>query len=171
MTVDIRKNSVMLKIRIIGDQVLRDHANEVTAFDEKLKNLSEEMIAVMHASDGIGLAAPQVGISKRLLVTDISPVEKEYGPMVFVNPVVLESTGEVTLEEGCLSIPGIREDVSRPEEILLKYHSIDGEEMIEKFTGWMARVLQHEIDHLEGVLFIDHLTPLKQKVILNNFSS
>lgn len=160
----------MLNIRIIGDQVLREDAEEVTEFDEKLKRLTEEMIEIMHASDGIGLAAPQVGLSKRLLVTDITPVEKESEPMVFINPVILESTGEIVLEEGCLSIPGIREEVTRPEEILLKYQTVEGIEKSEKFTGWMARVLQHEIDHLDGVLFIDHLSPLKQKVILNNFS-
>ena len=160
----------MLKIRLIGDQILREHAEEVKEFDEKLKNLSDEMLAIMNASDGIGLAAPQVGLSKRLLVTDIAPLDKEFGPMVFVNPVILEATGETILEEGCLSIPGIREEVTRPEEILLKYQSVEGEEIIEKFTGWIARVLQHEIDHLDGILFIDHLSPLKQKVILNNLS-
>jgi peptide deformylase len=161
----------MLKIRIIGDQVLRDSAEEVTEFDAKLKNLTEEMIELMHASDGIGLAAPQVGISKRLLVTDISPVEKESEPMVFINPVILESTGEIVLEEGCLSIPGVREEITRPEEVLLNYQTVEGCEKSEKFEGWMARVLQHEIDHLDGVLFIDHLSSLKQKVILNNFSA
>jgi peptide deformylase len=160
----------MLKIRIIGEQVLRESAEEVTEFDEKLKLLSDEMIEIMHASDGIGLAAPQVGISKRLLVTDISPVEKDSEPMVFINPVILESTGEIILEEGCLSIPGVREEVARPEEILLKYQTVEGREKSDKFEGWMARVLQHEVDHLDGVLFIDYLSPLKQKVILNNFS-
>jgi peptide deformylase len=160
----------MLKIRIIGDQVLRENAEQVTEFDEKLKYLTEEMIEIMHASEGIGLAAPQVGKSKRLLVTDITPVEKESEPMVFINPVILESTGEIVLEEGCLSVPGIREEVTRPEEILLKYQTVEGIEKSERFDGWMARVLQHEIDHLDGVLFIDHLSPLKQKVILNNFS-
>jgi peptide deformylase len=129
------------------------------------------MINIMHDSDGIGLAAPQVGISKRLLVTDISPIDKEFGAMIFVNPVILKSSGEVSLEEGCLSIPGIREEVIRPEEILLKYQTIEGEEKVEAYSGWMARVLQHEIDHLDGVLFIDHLSPIKQKLILNTFAS
>jgi peptide deformylase len=155
----------------MGDNVLRQKAKEIQIFDEKLKNLSEEMIDIMHNSDGIGLAAPQVGISIRMLVTDISPVEKGFSEMVFVNPVILENWGNCTLEEGCLSIPGIREEVERPEEILLKYQTIDGEEKTEKFNGWMARVLQHEIDHLEGVLFVDYLSPVKQKLVMNQYSN
>ena len=91
--------------------------------------------------------------------------------MVFVNPIILETWGECTLEEGCLSIPGIREEVERPKEILLKYQTIDGEEKSEKFNGWMARVLQHEIDHLEGVLFVDYLSPVKQKLVMNQYSN
>ncbi len=160
----------MLRIRIIGDNILREKAEEVTEFDDQLKSLIDEMIETMHESDGIGLAAPQVGISKRLLVTDVTPVEAGNGPMAFINPVILESTGEVELEEGCLSIPGVRENVNRPEEILLKYQSVKGEAKTEKFTGWMSRVLQHEIDHLDGILFIDHLGMVKRKLILANLA-
>ena len=159
----------MLKIRIIGDDVLRREARPVDEFDEQLRQLSNEMIDIMHRSDGIGLAAPQVGISKRLLVTDISPIEKDSTPKAFVNPVILESQGECTLEEGCLSIPEVREDVTRPERILLKYQTVEGETITESYDGWMARVLQHEIDHLDGVLFIDHLTPVKQKIVTSRF--
>jgi peptide deformylase len=161
----------MLRIRIIGDQVLREDAQDVDEFDQKLSQMAHEMINIMHDSDGIGLAAPQVGISKRFLVTDTSPIDKEFSAMIFINPVILKSSGEVSLEEGCLSIPGIREEVIRPEEILLKYQTIEGEEKVEIYSGWMARVLQHEIDHLDGVLFIDHLSPIKQKLILNSFAS
>jgi peptide deformylase len=160
----------MLKIRIIGDEVLRQVATDVEEFDENLARLGEEMIEVMHDSDGIGLAAPQVGISKRILVIDISPIDKEAKPQVFVNPVIMEAVGECTLEEGCLSIPDVRENVSRPEEILLKYQSVAGEIQSEKFNGWTARVLQHEIDHLNGVLFVDYLSPIKRKLISRQFS-
>ncbi len=160
----------MLKIKIIGDEVLRQTAMEVEEFDDELSRLSEEMIEVMHNSDGIGLAAPQVGISQRLIVTDTAPVDEESGPMVFVNPVVVESMGESILEEGCLSIPGVREDVTRSEEILLKYQGVEGETKTEKFSSWMARVLQHEIDHLDGVLFVDYLSPVKRKLIASQFS-
>ncbi|MCK5032771.1 MAG: peptide deformylase, partial [Calditrichia bacterium] len=117
-----------MKIRVMGDNVLRQKATEIQTFDEKLKNLSKEMIDLMHNSEGIGLAAPQVGLSIRFLVLDVSPVEKGYSQMAFVNPVILETWGESILEEGCLSIPGIREEVERPEEILIKYQTIDGEE-------------------------------------------
>jgi peptide deformylase len=159
-----------LKIRTIGDEILRKIASDVEEFDEKLIRLGEEMVDFMHDSDGIGLAAPQVGISKRMLVADVSPIEKETGPMVFVNPVIIESMGECTLEEGCLSIPDVREDVTRPEEILLKYNALTGDAKTEKFSGWMARVLQHEIDHLDGVLFVDYLSPIKKKLIATRFS-
>jgi peptide deformylase len=159
-----------VRIRIIGDEILRQAASNVVDFDEKLVRLAEEMIDFMHDSDGIGLAAPQIGISKRILVADISPLEKEAGPMAFVNPVILESMGECTLEEGCLSIPEVREDVTRPEEILLKYHTPTGELKTENFSGWMSRVLQHEIDHLNGVLFVDYLSPIKKKLIAGRIS-
>jgi len=159
-----------LKIRIIGDDVLRQTATEVAEFDEKLVRLGEEMINFMHDSDGIGLAAPQVGISKRILVIDISPLEKEAEPMVFVNPVILESMGECTLEEGCLSVPEVREDVTRPEDIILKYNTPTGDSKTETFSGWMSRVLQHEIDHLNGVLFVDYLSPIKKKLIAGRIS-
>lgn len=161
----------ILKIRIIGDNVLREVATDVDEFDEKLIRLTEDMVQVMHDSDGIGLAAPQVGISKRILVTDISPIDKEAGPAVFINPEILESNGECTLEEGCLSIPEVRESVSRPEEILLKYQTVSGEARQETYDGWMARVLQHEIDHLNGILFVDYLSPVKRKLIARQFTA
>ncbi len=157
-----------MRIRLIGDDVLRDKAEEVTLFDDQLKTLVDDMIETMHESDGIGLAAPQVGISQRILVTDVSPVESGFGPQAFINPVILETEGEAELEEGCLSIPGVRENVTRPEEILLKFQTVEGEDRTEKYTGWMSRVLQHEIDHLDGILFIDHLGMVKRKLILAN---
>ena len=159
-----------MKINLIGDEILRQLASDVEEFDDNLVRFSEDMIDFMHDSDGIGLAAPQVGISKRILVTDISPIEKDAEPMVFVNPVILESTGECTLEEGCLSIPEVREDVTRPEEILLKYYSPTGEMKTENFSGWISRVLQHEIDHLNGILFVDYLSPVKKKLVAARIS-
>jgi len=160
----------MLKLRYIGDEILRQPATDVDSFDSDLEGLVGDMMQLMHESDGIGLAAPQVGISKRLLVVDISSMEEESQPAAFINPVIIESSGESTLEEGCLSIPGVRENVTRPEKIILKYQTPSGEKMSEPFDGWMARVLQHEIDHLNGILFIDHLSPIKQKLVLNSLS-
>lgn len=158
----------MYRIRIVGDDVLRRVAKDVSRFDEGLKSMAAEMLNLMVAADGIGLAAPQVGISKRLIVTDISKVNNKFGAMVFVNPVILELKGEIKMEEGCLSVPGVREDVLRPEKILLKYQTLEGEQKTEEFDDLMARVIQHEIDHLDGVLFIDYLSPLKQKLVLKN---
>lgn len=161
----------MMRIRIIGDDVLREQTREVTEFDDKLNDLIENMIDTMHEADGIGLAAPQVGLSLRMLVTDISGVEKEGKPEAFINPYIRESFGEVVLEEGCLSIPGIREEVTRPEEIVLEYQDATGAKKKEQFSGWMARVLQHEIDHLDGVLFVDHLSPIKKKLVANQLTA
>jgi len=160
----------MPSIRVIGDEVLREVAKEVTEFDDKLKNLANEMIDIMHDSEGIGLAAPQIAISIQLLVINISSLEKGSEPRIFVNPEIIESWGEATRSEGCLSIPGVQEEITRPEEILLKYNDVSGEQLTEKFDGWMSRVLQHEIDHLKGILFIDYLSPIKQKLVLNQFS-
>jgi peptide deformylase len=161
----------MLRIRIIGDDVLREDAEKVTEFDDDLKRITDEMIETMHDNDGIGLAAPQVGISKRFLVTDITEIDPKYGPMVFINPEIIDSDGEVTMEEGCLSIPDIRESVSRPKEITLRYQTLSGEEKTEVFDDWMARVLQHEIDHLNGILFTDYLSPVKQKLLFADFQA
>ncbi len=161
----------MLSIKIIGDDVLRKIADTITEFDENLKQLADDMIETMHENDGIGLAAPQVGISKRMLVTDVSDIDSNIGPMVFINPEIIDSNGEVTLEEGCLSIPNIRESVTRPEEITLRYQNLDGEEKTEVFTDWLSRVIQHEIDHLEGILFTDYLSPVKQKLLFAEFQA
>jgi peptide deformylase len=160
----------MMKLRIIGDEVLRQVATAVTDFDENLAHLVDEMIDTMHSAEGIGLAAPQVGISRRLLVIDISPIDEKSGPRAFINPVIMEATGECQLEEGCLSIPDVRENVTRPERILLRYQTVTGEMESESFDGWMARVLQHEIDHLNGVLFVDYLSPVKKKLISRQFA-
>ncbi len=161
----------MLSIKFIGDDVLRKTSEIVTVFDESLKRLADEMIETMHANDGIGLAAPQVGISKRLLVTDVTEIDANAQPSVFVNPEIIDSEGEVTLEEGCLSIPDIRESVTRPEQITLRYQTIDGEEKTEVFSDWMSRVIQHEIDHLNGILFTDYLSPVKQKLLFADYQS
>ena len=160
----------MYDVRIIGDDVLRKQALPVTEFDELLARIAEGMLETMHIKDGIGLAAPQVGISQRLIVVDISPIEKSAEAMIFVNPEIVGSWGEVVLEEGCLSIPGINEEVTRPEEIGLKYYTLDGKEKTVEYNGWMARVVQHEVDHLNGILFVDYLSTLKRKLVASKLS-
>ena len=160
----------MYEIKIIGDDILRREASAVTTFDEQLSRIAEGMLDTMHNKDGIGLAAPQVGISKRLIVVDISPIDKSAEALVFVNPEIVRSRGEVTMEEGCLSIPGVNEEVSRSEEIELKYYTLSGVKKRAAYDGWMARVIQHEIDHLNGILFIDYLSPLKRKLVSSKLS-
>ncbi len=160
-----------MRIRIVGDEVLREKAAGIEKFDEELKQLVEEMFDTMHEADGIGLAAPQVGLSIRLLVTDTSELEKGTQPTAFINPQIVASEGESTFEEGCLSIPGVREEVTRPEKITLEYQTVDGVKKKEDFEGWQARVLQHEIDHLDGVLFIDYLSPVKKKLIASQLTA
>jgi peptide deformylase len=156
----------MYKIRYIGDHFLRRQSEQITQFNTNLRKLINDMTDVMHREDGIGLAAPQIGIDKRIIVIDISSIEKEEKPRVFINPKIIQSSGESTVEEGCLSIPGVREDVARPEHIQLTYQNDEGELSTEEYDGWLARVLQHEIDHLDGILFVDHITPLKRQMLV-----
>ena len=157
----------MFKIRLIGDPVLREKTDIVTHFNDKLKTIVEQMVEFMHIEDGIGLAAPQVGLRDRIIVVDISPIEEEETPRAFINPQILWAEGESVVEEGCLSIPGVREDVKRPERIKLSYQDVDGKHHEEEYDGWLARVLQHEIDHLNGILFVDLISPVKRQLLIN----
>lgn len=152
-------------IRIIGDPVLRRRAEEVTEFGPALQELAYEMYETMIDADGIGLAGPQVGLLKRFLVIGIPGDDDELQLSAFVNPRVLDSEGRCTMEEGCLSIPEIREDVERAERIRLAWQTVDGVEREQWFEGLEARVLQHEIDHLEGVLFVDRVSPARRSTL------
>jgi len=156
------------KIRYIGDPVLRKVTAPITEFDEDLKKFARDMIEVMHVEDGIGLAAPQIGISKQIIAVDASELVEDEYPRVFINPEILESSGEWVVEEGCLSIPGVREEVKRPEKILLKFQDETGELFTEEFSGWLSRILQHEIDHLNGILFIDRISPVRRNLLIVN---
>ena len=161
-----KKGFRMYKIRIIGDSILRKKTIDIVKFDENLRVIINEMIDTMHKEDGIGLAAPQVGLDKSLLVIDISGIDENEKPLAFINPIITETSGEVLYEEGCLSIPGVREEVLRPEEITLKYQDENGKKYTEIFAGWKARVLQHEIDHLNGILFVDRISPVKKQLLM-----
>lgn len=157
----------MFKLRFIGDPILRRETKKVETFGDSLAMFIENMVETMHNEEGIGLAAPQIGHSKKILVIDISGIEDEEfnQPRTFINPEIKEYWGESVVEEGCLSIPGIREDVTRPAAINVKYQDETGKQFTENFEGWMARVLQHEIDHINGILFLDLLSPLKRKLL------
>ncbi|MDX2129419.1 MAG: peptide deformylase [Chloroherpetonaceae bacterium] len=149
----------ILPIYTYGDQVLKKTAKPLKGVDAKTRKLITDMFETMEQASGIGLAAPQVGVSIRLLVIDVSIIEKyeEIPPMVFINPQILEADGLFTMEEGCLSIPGVRETVTRPDRIKLKYRDENFNEHIEEFDGLVSRVIQHELDHLNGELFVEKL--------------
>jgi len=148
-------------IRVFGDPVLRQRAAEVTEIDAKVVRLAEDMIATMQEAPGIGLAANQVGVLKRLFVFDIGD-----GPHVVVNPVISDHRGEWVFEEGCLSIPGLSGEVVRPKEVHLTGIDLDGSEVSFEADELLARVVQHELDHLDGVLFIDRMEPELRKEAL-----
>jgi peptide deformylase len=156
----------VLPIRKYGDDVLRKPAEPVTEFDKSLQKLINDMVETMYAAPGVGLAANQVGISKRLMLIDLS-VGKRPGELhVIINPEIIETQGEITDEEGCLSIPDFVEVVTRPERVKLRYIDRNGEEREMWGEGLMARAMCHEVDHLNGTLFVDRLRGLKRDRIL-----
>lgn len=139
-------------IRIIGDPVLTQRASEVDEIDGKLVRLVDDMITTMHEAPGIGLAAPQVGVQKRFFVYDHDDESS-----VLINPVIRESRGEWVFQEGCLSIPGLYFEIVRPKEILIVGLDLDGNEVEYEADELQARLFQHEMDHLDGVLMVEHL--------------
>jgi peptide deformylase len=157
----------MLDVRLLGDPILRQRAEEVEEIDDDLRELAEEMFETMYTEEGIGLAAPQVGVSKRLFVMDLR--EDGAGPQAVVNPVIVEHSGSERGEEGCLSLPGLVGAVERPARIVVEGLDLDGKPLRIEASELLARCIQHEIDHLDGVLFIDHLSPLKRKMLLGKW--
>jgi peptide deformylase len=149
------------EIRRIGDPVLRQRAKEVTDVDGKLVRLAEDMVETMYAAPGVGLAAPQVGVQKRLFVYDVGD-----GPHTIVNPEIRESDGEWAFEEGCLSIPGLAFELVRPKVVHLVGFDLDGNEISIEADELLARAFQHELDHLDGVLYIERLDPDQRKAAL-----
>lgn len=148
-------------IRVFGDPVLRQRAREVEEIDGALARLAQDMIETMYAAPGVGLAAPQVGVERRLFVYDVGE-----GPGVVVNPRIVESDGEWTYEEGCLSVPGLHWPIVRPKRVHLVGYGIDGEEVSIEADELLARAFQHEVDHLDGVLVIDRLGKAERREAL-----
>ncbi|MDC0586251.1 peptide deformylase [Gammaproteobacteria bacterium] len=148
-----------LEILEFPDKRLRETSIAVETFNDELKQLAEDMLITMYQSMGIGLAAPQVNHRIRLIVIDIS--EKRNEPMVFVNPEIKNSSGEIESSEGCLSVPDIRTEVNRFESIEIKANKLDGEVFYMKADGLLSICVQHEIDHLDGKLFIDYVSEIK----------
>ena len=161
------RRTAPLQLRYYGDPVLRKKAEPVAEITEEELQLAEEMLITMYATgNGIGLAAPQVGVLKRFLIVDVSAVDdEEYEPVMLFNPEILGEEGEIVAEEGCLSIPNVTADVKRPEKVVVEGINVAREQVRIEAEGLLARALQHEIDHLNGVLFIDKLSGLKRQLL------
>ena len=150
---------------------LREKSLAVTHVDKDLQKLMDDMIETMYAAPGIGLAAIQVGIPKRVIVLDVSSKDEPKNPMYFVNPEIMDrSENSSTYEEGCLSVPGQFAEINRPDKCHIKYLDYFGEPKEIKAEGMIATCIQHEIDHLEGILFIDYLSKLKKSMIVKKLS-
>ena len=168
---------MILPIRAFGDAVLRKHCQEITKDYPDLDELIANMFDTMNSAHGIGLAAPQVGLDIRLFIVDLSPLaeDEDYADIadelkdfkkVLINAKILEESGEEwKFNEGCLSIPDIREDVKRKETIVIEYYDENFVKHTDTFSDMRARVIQHEYDHIEGILFTDHLSSLKKKLV------
>jgi len=150
-----------LKIIKYPDPFLKQKCLPVTSFDKELKILADNMLKTMYESEGIGLSAIQIGVLKRIIVIDITEELKK--PLILINPVITPSNSKfLEFKEGCLSFPGIYESVKRNEEIAVDYKSIEGKKLSMKATGLLSICIQHEVDHLEGVVFLDRLSGLKR---------
>ena len=159
------------RIVLLGEEVLREPGVEVEAFDDDLHKLVSDMLETMYFAEGIGLAAPQIGVSLRVCVLDLRDEDdRESGRWVLVNPVVVESSDEEDkAPEGCLSIPEMEEVVTRSARVTVRGFDAEGEAVQIEADGLLARALQHEIDHLDGVLFIDRLSPFKRRALLKKW--
>jgi peptide deformylase len=152
-------------VRIYGDPVLRQRTREVTTFDESLRQLIADMYDTMKVYNGVGLAANQIGVSQRVLVVDVPIDDELHERFALVNPVLSHPAGGETGEEGCLSIPGIYEDVRRAQTVRIHAQDEHGQPIERTVDGYLARAIQHEVDHLDGVLFIDRLSLLKRQFL------
>ena len=157
-------------IIIIPDKRLRLKSEPVTAFDKGLRALIDDMFETMYAAPGIGLAAIQIGVAQRVVIMDLAKKDDPPEPQVFINPEIVEfSTEKATYEEGCLSIPEYYEEVERPSSVRVKYLDLDGKAQEIAADGLLATCLQHEIDHTNGVLFIDYISKLKRDMVMKKF--
>jgi len=156
------------EVRLLGDPILREKAAAVDGVDGALHTLIADMFETMYAEEGVGLAAPQIGISMRVIVVD--PREDAVQPFAFINPEIIETSEETERdEEGCLSLPGLKDLVERPVRVVARGLDAEGRPKQIEAAGLLARILQHEVDHLNGVLFIDRVTPLKRRMLLKKW--
>ncbi len=158
------------EIALMGDPVLRRRGDEVTGFDDALRGLVRDMFETMYSAEGIGLAAPQVGVSKRVIIVDLRRADEPQARVALVNPVVTWTSRERSKEaEGCLSIPGIEDVVDRPWAVKVEGLDPSGKPVSVEADELFARALQHEIDHVDGILFLDRLSPLKRRMALKKW--
>ena len=155
----------LLPIRLYGDPKLRARARPVNSIDDDTRQLAEDMIDTLKSAEGVGLAANQVGDLRRVIVIDFNPITEEERVEALVNPEIVSREGTMQIEEGCLSIPDVREDIERSAEIRVAYRALDGEEKEVEADGLLSAVLQHEIDHLDGVLIVDRISPMRRALL------
>jgi peptide deformylase len=153
------------EILIWPDPILKQKAKPVAKVDDAVRALVKDMFETMYAADGVGLAAPQVGILQRVIVLDATPRQPESKPLAMINPEIIATEGELTYTEGCLSIPGEAEDVDRAAIVTVKFLDVEGQEQTLKCDGLLAVAVQHETDHLNGTVFVDHVSTLKRELI------
>jgi peptide deformylase len=156
----------LLPIRLYGDPILRTKSKPVERIDDTILAFAINMLETMRDADGIGLAAIQVGKPVRMLVADVGDRAPKGTPKIYINPVIVEAIGESVYDEGCLSVPGVTAEITRPEKIVLRYADGKGKGREDLFDDLLARVLQHEIDHLDGKLFVDYLSPLRRALVM-----
>jgi peptide deformylase len=157
-------------IVVYGDPVLREKSKPVEKIDQATKKLVADLIATLKDARGLGLAAPQIGKAVRIFIVDLSALDLTETVRVFINPEIVETSGEVMLEEGCLSFPQIYQKIVRPEKVKMKAINLDGSEFTLEATGMLARAMLHEYDHLEGKLFIDYFSTLSRSLIKGKLS-
>jgi peptide deformylase len=155
----------VLEIVKYGNPTLAKRAKEIKTIDKEIEELAQNMVQTMHAAPGIGLAAPQVNVSKRLIIADLSVGEKSEDLIILINPELIRQEGEIILEEGCLSVPDVSERVTRPSHVIVRGVDLKGKDKTIEAEGTLARVFCHEIDHLNGKLFFENLSPLKKNII------
>ena len=156
---------------ILPDPILRQVSKPIETIDSEVKKLADDMLETMYDAPGIGLAAIQIGVARRMLVLDVSKEGEDKKPLVFINPeIVASSDARSVYEEGCLSIPDYYAEVERPATITVRHLDRDGKEQMTEADGLLATCLQHEIDHLNGVLFIDHISKLKREMVIRKFT-
>ena len=156
---------------ILPDPILRQASKPIETVDGEVKKLAADMLETMYDAPGIGLAAIQIGVPRRMLVLDVSKEGDDKAPLVFINPEVVASSDELSVyEEGCLSIPDYYAEVERPAKITVRHLDAEGREQVTEADGLLATCLQHEIDHLNGILFIDHISKLKREMVIRKFT-